>query len=843
MNFRLPAILFVTIFVLGIVLLIFTYSGNSDTPTDMLMEELAGIKDSQIDTVEIEREDGSKLTLTRVGKDRWQEEWEITQPGGGKLPTKAKADPVAVEEVIKALLKAKPTATSESNAALVGLQPPGVRVTLRQDSERSATINFGNLTSGAKAVAFVTTSARSSRPLATPRASVDPLFRSTGGEAKAADLVKWASDFRLKTFFGSDARTSRDDVEALTLSTKGKVLSIEKAGGVWKFVQPAGWGNVDPVGESLPSPGTFTGAGPLLGAITSIQALAPADFVDNPSAEDLVKYGLNPGNPDIIKVEAKLKDNGTTTILIGKKDAAPTLPTTPPGAATPPGKVWVKVEGEPGVIRANSGDLSGLVSVIENPDPLRDRTLLAVDRSRIDGIDLVVGGQTTKLRKTGAIADWKLYGNPAAGDPQSTNKTVIDKLLNLLTERRTIKGFPAAKPENFAPGEIKAEVKIWTSGFEPTTDEKAEPKEKGKPTILLFGKKEGDSIYVRRTLPDGTTAEFVVPDRVKIASGETLEWIPIVTETRLDFLDPNLKTFSPEIVSKISVTGIKNYEVEKDEKKESSASQDRWTFAQPADQKGKTADSNTIAEMLRILATTHSVTRFVDEAPTPAKLIEYGLAPAAMPPPMSPPAPRLKVVIGLKGTDEAEKERVYEFGSITGDFVYARQAGKAAVFTLPKFVYDKFADADLRDRALFQFDVSKVTGIEFKGWKGTAGFVTELNFEKKDGVWTVTKSPGPYMVDPKKIDTFLDVLKTTQVKNFLTGGQTPEQGFGDDKVALVINVKTATGLLFTLTLGAPADGGASYFATTSLLPQTAPVCTVDAARFKVYKENSGVLAK
>jgi len=688
---------------------------------------------------------------------------------------------------------------------------------------------------------FVTTSARPSRPLAVSRSSIEQLFRSPGGSGKTVDLAKWAPDFRMKSFFGAEARNARDEVDGLTLTAKGKTLSIEKVGGAWKFIQPAGWGDVDPVGESNPTPATFTCAGPLLGAITSLQALVAADFVDNPSAEDLVKYGLNPGNPDIVKVEVKIKDKATTTVLIGKKDLAPTMPS--PGGI-PQGKVWMKVEGEPGVIRANSGDLSGLVSIIENPDPLRDRTLLATEKSRIDGIDLTVAGQTTKLRRAGAIPEWKLFGNSTAGDPQLTSRVVVDKLLDVLTERRTIKGFPAGNPANFAPPEIKAEVKVWAAGFEPTPDEKAEPKEKGKPTTLLFGKKEGDSIYVRRTMPDGTVGEFLLPDRIKLgAGGETVELIQAITKTRLDFLDPNLKTFSTEVVNKIAVSGIKNYELDKEEKKDPSSNQDRWTFAAPADQKGKTADANTVLEMLRILGTTHSVTRFVDEAPSPEKLIEYGLASPAMPPPMSPPSPRLKVVIGLKGTDAADKERVYEFGAITGDFVYARQTGKAAVFTLPKFVFDKFVEADLRDRAIFQFDPAKITAIEFKGW-GTAGFVTDLHFEKnKEGVWTVTKSPGPYSVDPKKIETFLAVLNTTNVKTFLTGAPTAEQGFGDVKVSLIIVLKTAAGPLISLNLGASADAGASYYGWTSILPQTAPVFTVDAARFKVYKESSGVFAK
>jgi hypothetical protein len=166
------------------------------------------------------------------------------------------------------------------------------------------------------------------------------------------------------------------------------------------------------------------------------------------------------------------------------------------------------------------------------------------------------------------------------------------------------------------------------------------------------------------------------------------------------------------------------------------------------------------------------------------------------------------------------------------------------VFTLPKLVYDKFAEADLRDRAIFQFDPAQIVGLEFKGWKGNAGFVTDLNFAKgKDGVWAVTKSPGPYTVDPKKIDAFLTLVSNTTVKTFLNTGLAPDQGFGDDKIALGINIRAANGQLIALTLGAPTDGGSAYYAWTNLLPFATSVFTVEAGPFKMYKDNSGVFAK
>jgi hypothetical protein len=833
MNFRLTAILFGLVLLVGVALLVRTFFAEPPEAST-LIPSLAGLKADQIDVVEIEKHDPPAiLKLERKGKDQWV----IAEP------VQTKADSTLVTATINAVLKAKPTAFSDnrSNPAVSGLQPPSLRVTLRQGNERSGTLNIGNVSiGGSSAIVFVSTQARSDRPIAVNRSDLDPLFRDTlvRGGGKAEDLVKWTVDYRVKAVFPAESRMVGGDVTALKLSlpNKKKELALSLSPDGWKFDVPAGWGEADPVGDLSAMPNTFTGVQPLLRALTSLQALTPDDFVDNP--KDLKEYGLNSDNPDLLRVEMHTRE-GVGIVFLGRKEGA--IPPMTPGGA-PTGKIWVRIEGQPGVIRANSGDISGLVPVIENPDPLRDRTLLAAEKSRIDGIDLTVAGQTTKLRRAGAVPEWKLFGNSTAGDPQPTSRPVVDKLLDVLTERRTIKGFPVGNPANFAPPEIKAEVKVWAAGFEPTPDDKAEPKEKGKPTTLLFGKKEGDSIYVRRTLPDGTVGEFLLADRIKLG-GETVELIPAITKTRLDFLDPNLKTFSTGVANKITVSGIKNYELDKEEKKDPSSNQDRWTFVSPADQKGKTADAKTVLEMLRILSTTHSVTRFVDETPSPAKLIEYGLASPAMPPPMSPPSPRLKVVIGLKETDAADKERVFEFGAITGDFVYARQTGKAAVFTLPKFVFDQFAEADLRDRSIFQFDPAKITAIEFKGW-GAAGFVTDLHFEKnKEGVWAVTKSPGPYTVDPKKIETFLTVLNTTNVKAFLPGVPTVEQGFGDVKVSLIIVLTTAAGPLISLNLGASTDGGSSYYGWTSILPQTAPVFTVDADRFKMYKESSGVFAK
>ena len=837
MNFRLTAILLGAILVLGVGLLILTFSGEGEgVAGDLLAEELAAVKPEQIDIIELEREDGSRLKLVRSANNRWVVEWAASTSSGGKQHFKALADAGAVNELVTSLLKARPTTHPElsTNPAVHGLSPPGLKVTLRQGAERASTIHLGDVTSGGKAVAFVTTSARPDRPLATPRSSVETLFRSPN-RGKAVDLAKWAADYRVKNVFGET--TSIDSVSAITLGAKGKTLGLARSGSGWEFTAPSGWGAADIAGDERAAPTAITGVSPLINTLTNLQAAGPADFVEAPTKEQLKQYGLEEGNSDSVRVEITGRNNEKQVTFIGKTES--TAPATPPAPGTSASeKVWVRVEGEPGVIRANSSArILGLAAVIENPDPLRDRTLLAFDKARIDGIDLS-GGAT--LRKTGN--EWRLFGPPTPGEPQATNAQVVNRLLDVLTERRTIRTFLPVSDANFPPNSTQAEVKVWADGFEDSIDPKVEPKarDKAQPVTLIFGKSEGDSVFVRRVLPDGAKADFLLPAKIKSGlATEPVSLVEAVKKTRLDLLNPALKSFSPEVVNKITVTGTTSYELVRDEGKQPSTVDDRWTFAAPADKKGQVADAGGVAEMLRILGTTNSVTRFVNEVPDEAALISYGFVTPKTPAKDAPPAPRLKVTIGLK--TEADKERVYEFGTPTADpnFVHARQVGKPAVFTVPSLVHDTFAKPDLRDRHLFRFDVATVTGVELKGW-GRSGKISELHVEKnKDGIWVTKSPPTPpgFVLDPAKLTAFLDLLSKTRVKSFVPGTALPEHGFGNEKEYLHVTLKSATGPILVLNLGAPTPDGQAYFGWTTSLPQSAPLYTVDAAPFKQYKES------
>jgi hypothetical protein len=75
------------------------------------------------------------------------------------------------------------------------------------------------------------------------------------------------------------------------------------------------------------------------------------------------------------------------------------------------------------------------------------------------------------------------------------------------------------------------------------------------------------------------------------------------------------------------------------------------------------------------------------------------------------------------------------------------------------------------------------------------------------------------------------------VKSFVPGTALPEHGFGNEKEYLQVTLKSATGPILVLNLGAPTPDGQAYFGWTTSLPQSAPLYSVDAAPFKQYKES------
>jgi hypothetical protein len=857
MSFRTTAILFGIVFVLGVALLILSLSEEETATTkEPLLSNLAGAKAEEIDTVEIEK-GSARLVLKRKDKDHWS----IVEP------ITARADG-GVERIIESLLKLRATSYPElsANPAVHGLDTPGLRVTLRA-GDKSDTLNIGDVTiGGSKAVAFVTTPERK-RPMAVPRGDIEPLLKENRAGV-AGDLAKWTNDYRTKQVFALDPRTGADDVTAIKLTARGKDLALTRAaGGAWQFTSPAGWGDAAATGEpSTTNASAITGVRGLLNTVVNLQASTADDFIDHP--KDLKEYGLNPEDPDRLRVELKEKGGATEVAYIGKKqEAAPPAAPGSPAPPAPPAKVYVKLEGSNTVVHvAPPATLDGLYADIANPDPLRDRDLVKeADKSRIDAIDITVAGKTTKLRKVGgSFGSWELFGGP--NDPQKADPDAIRKLIDLLTKSHVVKDFPPPSDANFTPAETRSEIKLWTDAIKPSTDPKAdpkaEPKVEGPPIVLQFGKKDAEGIYVRRTQANGTKNDCRVPEKVKIggatpppqpfspappppSAGEEVDVAAIVAETRLDFLDRSLKGFSSLQANKLTIQkGANITEIALDKTpKPPSFPNGTWKYVKPDSLKDRIADSGTASDLLTALAT-ESVVRIVAEAPGDAELTKWGL---------DPKNPKLKATVGLdtgpapdkEKEKEKEKERIYYFGNETDDkqHVYARQEGKTAVFTVPKLTSEKLATADLRDKTVVRFDRAKLKKVSLRGFKEKAGFESELVFERKGGAWAVAKAPGKYDLDPTKLDRFLDGVNNLRAKAFLPGPPKPEYKLVPEAGGLEVKLELDGAPSIVLFVGAATDSDASYFAQTSALPANENIFTVLSDVFKPYKDNSGSFAK
>jgi hypothetical protein len=193
---------------------------------------------------------------------------------------------------------------------------------------------------------------------------------------------------------------------------------------------------------------------------------------------------------------------------------------------------------------------------------------------------------------------------------------------------------------------------------------------------------------------------------------------------------------------------------------------------------------------------------------------------------------------------DADKERVYDLGKDTpdGTHVYARQQGRAAVFTVPKEVFNRFANADLRDKTVVRFDRAKVKGLKLRGWFSTTGAVTTLEFERKGSDW-VAKTPKDFNLDPTKVNMFVGLLDGLRAKAFVTGAQKPEYGFPPEQQGLEITVELEGAPGVVVNIAAPADGGPSYYGWTSDPLAGGSLFTVPAELFKAYKEKPAAFAK
>lgn len=823
MNFRLTAIFFIVVVVLVAVLMVAVWTEDEAGPRGTgLVPTLTstGVKPGDVDTVEIQRtgENPGELVFMKSGDGRWK----LTKP------VEAKIDGFYVENLVRDLFQAEPISYPgrTDNPALHGLVDPTIRVTVKSGADKSATVNIGDTTIGGnEAVTFVSTGEKPNRPLAVRRTALAGLFRSTAEtqNGPAAKLARWLSDFRLQKPLGVDIRDAVTDVQAIKLSTGGKDLALSRtSGGGWEFTAPAGYGEADVAGDTVPNPRVYTGVRPLLNALTNLTS-APDGFIEQPG--DLADYGLAADDPNSVRIELQSRSGPTEVLYLGKLVEADGKPVSPP-------QVYAQLEGDPAVMKLTFDRLDMLKATIADPAELRNKDLFAAGtRDRIDALDITVGASTIQLRKVptpdgGPTPKWVLYGGP--NDPQIADQADVEALLDSLTRPRLAKDI-LAKPDDaaFPEPERKAVLKLWTKGFEsaPRVEEgklPAEPKPLGMPSELVFGKRDADTVYVRKTDPQGVT-DYKLPDNL----------VALATRNRLDYIDPKFQSFSVNSATKLAFNrGGEPYEIVKAETADPLYPNGKWTFTQPTSLKDKLADTTKVINLLDVLARLLPQ-RVIADQPNADNLNGWGL---------TADSPRMRVRI--ETSDANRKELTYSIGNETDDhaYVYARQ-NDGPVVTVPKVVFDRLNSDDLVDTTLFRLDPKSVNTVKLRGWKGLTGTVLTYQFSRANGGWKSDTPPTPegFVPDSSKINALVQSLAAPKVVK-VTGPTMPAHGTAVDQnaEALEITLERPGEPPLTLTLGANAEGDNVYASSSTRPGETV---TIQPAEIKKFLDKPASLQK
>jgi len=184
---------------------------------------------------------------------------------------------------------------------------------------------------------------------------------------------------------------------------------------------------------------------------------------------------------------------------------------------------------------------------------------------------------------------------------------------------------------------------------------------------------------------------------------------------------------------------------------------DGWQILEPVKARG---DRGPIDETVTSVITAR-MDREIESAP--AALGDFGLD-----------KPAAEVTLRLK--DGKQLGLALGAKSPTGVWVYAREAGKPAVFVVGDSVLRDTTRplADFRDKAVLAFDQKDVTALEIITRDDT------IAVEQADGRWTLTR-PRALPADGDMLRDFLEKLRAARVKEFVAEAPRSLEPFGLDR--------------------------------------------------------------
>jgi hypothetical protein len=467
-------------------------------------------------------------------------------------------------------------------------------------------------------------------------------------------------------------------------------------------------------------------------------------------------------------------------------------------------KYYARLLSEPAVMQVPAKNLETLTKVLENPKILRNHDL--AESRDPDLIEVAETGKDVVKLWTPEPTLWKVALGKES--PRTGNIAEIRTLINTLQGKRQVKEFVDQKSDgDLGLASPRATVSLYVDALEKEsksekkdekkTDKKEEKKDTGTgpklkkdakaAVVLSFGNTQGDLVYVKRKMADGSES------RMEVA----LAVLAKVQQDPLIYLDKALETFSTADAVKLELKrGPEEFLAEKDDKKD-------WQLKKPdkTPNDRHKADLEGVLSLLDTLKGLH-VKKWVKKV-TPAELKAYGLEP-----------PTILATVTLKDKDKTTT-RTYQFGSTTPEGVHGLEKGNELLFLIDAKDAKVLQEKELRDRTVFDFDAAKVKELKVTQYEKTSGLHLVAVFERKDNNWVVKSGLGKdWVPNSSKITVLLNQLGHLHAVRY-EGEPKPAHQFQDKEKVLTLEVLLDTGKWRTLILGGENPEKTGYYAQSS----------------------------
>jgi hypothetical protein len=829
MNFKTTYILFG---ILALVLLLFVFTlwlGPSDTEQTAYVlpsmhKEGSPLEPKDITRVEIERTQPNAEKIVFV-RDAGSNRWRIVEPRD--YP----ANSVAIDALVRQIYNARRDEQADvlNKPEQYGLATPAEVITLIKEAEprREVKLNVGDTSPGtSKAVIYVTSSDRK-EVMAVKKSELD-------------NLKKPLADFRSHDLLSP----STGDIQEFALSQRSKdklvkgPVELKKSGEErWVYVQPP-YGDAqdkgaNPASNDKPPDNVDTA----LTDISNLKVENTQDFIQD-DATDLGKYHLDPAKDDILRIEVERVESINTDEKGEKKRETKKIALLV-GVGEKVSKdkdqyyAYLDDPKHKDIVAISANSVARLLKLVDKPEALRDRNLIALGFRKPDAINIQNGYGLLEFRRSGPPAPsfpggppptetWKLW----RGDKSyAVDSAAVQALITALTTPNQVEGFvdDPAKRKELVPDKPDAVVRIWADSLQPEEkkeekkdekkeepkEKKPEPKDKDKPAFTLsFGRLQEKSAAVDRKRDDEKTSTVVlVPAKVRDQ----------VFEGPLAYLDKQLPHFNANVfdpmqnVTKLMLTRDgATYEISHENKPDAP-----WKIERPLDFAGRTADKTAIQTILAALNNLRAVKIESDKSPEAAKLAEWGLD-----------KPQLKAVVTMM-QDGKPKSFDFDFGKEASDKsgVYVRTSLQDMVIVVAANVANDLK-RELQDPTVFHFDAAKVQEVKLTGWitlQKPLGINTPkvLTFKRAKDGWE-SEPKDSFKLDKTRLEDFLKNLADLKAVRFVAhkAKPTPDQELDVDKGALLVEL-TVSGdkapRKLSLTVG-KLDAAFGYFAISDQLP-------------------------